>query len=89
MSKGANPLVLIFLFNCFFYLYNKLNIIIMKAKKYCLLFCVAWAAGFLCLMYHTFWGDLDVINALTVYALFLISGVMSCSCCNASCKKED
>ena len=61
----------------------------MKAKKYCLLFCVAWAAGFLCLMYHTFWGDLGVIDALAVYALFLISGVMSCSCCNTSCKKED
>jgi len=40
-------------------------------------------------MYHTFWGDLGVIDALTVYALFLISGVMSCSCCNTSCKKED
>ena len=41
------------------------------------------------MMYHTFFGELDVINALSVYALFLISAMMCPSCCSNCCKKED
>ena len=63
----------------------------MKTKTCYLLLCVAWVAGFICLIYHTFTkGDLEVIPTLGVYALFLISAAMGCPCCNSSCcKKED
>jgi len=63
----------------------------MKTNKCYLLLCIAWAAGFICLMYHALSEDgLEVIPTLTVYALFLISAAMGCPCCNASCcKKED
>ena len=63
----------------------------MKTKNCYLLFCVAWAAGFICLLYHTFTENKpDVIETLLVYALFLIAAAMGCRCCNESCcKKED
>tara|TARA_B100000315_G_C14430537_1_gene519934 strand:+ start:554 stop:745 length:192 start_codon:yes stop_codon:yes gene_type:complete len=63
----------------------------MKKPCYYLL-CLAWVAGFVCLMYHTFTVDgLEVIPTLTAYALFLISAVLCCSCCNKDgcCKKEE
>lgn len=64
----------------------------MKTKNCYKLFCVAWAAGFICLLYHTFAKDgLELIPTLTAYALFLIAAAMGgCRCCNESCcKKED
>ncbi len=61
----------------------------MKTKKCYLLFCVAWAAGFICLLYHTFTKDLELIPTLTAYALFLIAAAMACPCCNTSCCKTE
>ena len=62
----------------------------MKTKTCYLLLCAAWAAGFICLMYHTFTkDDLDLISTLGVYALFLISAAMGCPCCNSSCCKKE
>ena len=45
----------------------------MKTKKCYLLFCVAWAAGFICLLYHTFTQDVELIPTLQAYAIFLIA----------------
>ena len=62
----------------------------MKTKKCHLLFCVAWVAGFICLMYHAFTKDgLELIPTLTAYALFLIAAAMRCGCCNSSCCKKE
>jgi len=61
----------------------------MKTKACYLLLYVAWAAGFICLMCHTFTTpDLDVIPTLGVYALFLISAAIGSACCNSSCCKK-
>ena len=65
----------------------------MKTKTCYLLFCIAWVAGFVCLLYYV--ADGIDIGKLTAYALFLIAAAMGCramgcSCCNTSCcKKED
>lgn len=62
----------------------------MKKNKCHLLFCVTWAAGFICLMYHTFTQEsLELIPTLSAYALFLIAAAMGCGCGNSSCCKKD
>ena len=62
----------------------------MKTKTCYLLFCIAWAAGFICLLYHTCTKDgLELIPTLTAYALFLIAAAMGCRCCSASCCKTE
>ncbi|MEC9208984.1 MAG: hypothetical protein VX762_00995 [Bacteroidota bacterium] len=62
----------------------------MKSKTCYLLLCAAWAAGFICLMYHTFTQNgLEPIPTLGVYALFLIAAAMGCPYCHSSCCKKE